>query len=147
MKLYKQISLVVGMVWVAMFGVIALAADYSMFGTPWKIITVTTSATKTVIIPDDEITFVHLNIQDDGTTASASTDRVMIMLKTAVTGTSQTIDTSLDDEDKCPLVAGGSATFPGLYVTNGPSGPREVQLKASGNGAKVLIIRGQYVNR
>jgi len=122
------------------------AADYDFKAekTPWMVITVATSGVKNVLIPDHDITIVHLNVQSDGSTASAATDKVWIMRNQTAAGVAVTMAENYTDGVKAPVTAGGSITFRGLDVPVGADGGREIQLKATGNGAKVLLIKGSF---
>lgn len=121
------------------------AADYvgTGVGKPWQVITVTTAAVVNVTLTSDDYTIVHLGIQNDGSTASVSTDKVFVMRNQDETGAAVTMAANLNDGIKLPLLSGSSATFSGFDVPTGADGKYEIQLKAVGNGAKVLIIRGR----
>ena len=121
------------------------AADYAFNdgAIPFMVITVTTSATVTVYVSGDDLTIVHLNIQNDGSTASVSTDRIYVMRKLDGAAAAVTMVTDLTDGVKLPINAGGSASITGKFVTRGSDGQKEIQIKATGNGAKVLLLRGR----
>jgi len=106
-------------------------------------ITVTTSAVVTVTVTTDTYTVVHLNLQNDGSTASVSTDVVFIQGKVNSAGTAIAMAPTHADGTKLPLLAGAAATLSGRDVPPNSDGTRTIQLQALGHGAKVLIKREQ----
>jgi hypothetical protein len=131
--------LAVALVWRLAFA----AADYDTRSDKFaSVVTVTTAGVKNVLIPDNIITIVHLNKQDDGTTASAATDYIVVMRNRDQAGAAVTMAANFNDGVKLPIYAGGSATFRGIDIPIGADGGREIQIQAVGNGAKVLILKG-----
>lgn len=108
------------------------------------VITVTTSATVTITLADADYTLVHLNIQNDGSTASVSTDYAVMMNQQTPAGTAVTMDATYNDagNGKCIVQAGAAATFNASAVPQGSDGPHEIQIKAVGHGCKMELIRG-----
>lgn len=104
---------------------------------PFATLAVTTSATKLIGVNDNDITIAHIGLQNDGATASVSTDYVIVMLSNATMGDVTTAGSKLY------IPAGGSATirgFDGLYVA--ADGLREFIVQAYGHGAMLQIIKG-----
>jgi ABC-type Fe3+-hydroxamate transport system substrate-binding protein len=106
------------------------------------VITVTTSAVVTVTMMNRDYTLVHLGIQNDGSTASVSTDYAVMQPTKASDGSAITIAADYTDGAKLIVGAGASATFSGNDIINGNDGPAEVQIKAVGHGCKMMFIRG-----
>lgn len=121
------------------------ASDYTTVGLGKGTleITVTTSAVVTVMISADVYTVVHRNLQNDGSTASVSTDEVFIMNAYDSAGAAVTMAATHADGYKLSLVAGSAATLNGLDVPRAPDGTIIVQLKAAGHGAKFIFKREQ----
>lgn len=100
-------------------------------------IAVTTSAVKTINLPNSYCTIIHRSLKDDGTTASAATDHIVIM------NAADTMVASTAAGKKLDLVAGSSGTIDGRTVPQSSTlGPRCIQIQAVGNGATVMIIYG-----
>lgn len=120
------------------------AATYTIQtnGTTNQVITVTTASAVTVTLAAADYTLVHLNIQNDGSTASVSTDYAVMMNKANPDGTAVTMDASYTDGAKMIVGAGAAATFTGQLIPNGPDGPCEIQIQAVGHGCKMELIRG-----
>ena len=106
------------------------------------VITVTTSAAVTVTMMNRDYTLVHLGIQDDGSTPSVATDYVVMQPTKKSDGTAITIDATYTDGAKLIVLSGAAATFSANDILNGADGPCEVQLKAVGHGAKMMLVRG-----
>lgn len=109
---------------------------------PWEVISVTTSAVTKVVFPDNDIQIVHLGYQTDGTTASATTDYIVVMREKDGAGAAVTMAANLASGIKLPIFSQGSATIRASDVPAGTDGPHEIQIKAVGAGAQVLVIRG-----
>ncbi len=109
---------------------------------PWQVLTVTTSAATKVVFPDNDVQIVHLGIQNDGSTASASGDYIVVMREKTEAGAAVSMAANLNDGIKLPIFGPGSATIRATDVPAGTDGPHEIQIQAVGHGAKVLIIRG-----
>lgn len=123
--------------------IVAADADLRVaFDTPWQVLDVATSGTTLVVLPNNDIQIVHLGYQTDGSTASATTDYIVVMRKYDKAGAAVTMAANLNTGIKLPIFQGGSAVIRAGDIPEGPDGPREIQIQASGNGAKVLIIRG-----
>lgn len=120
------------------------AASYDLTGVNGfnQIITVTTSAVVTIVLDDCDYTLVHLNIQNDGSTASVSTDYIVMMNQQKADGTSVTMAANYTDGNKTIVGAGAAATFNASPIPLGADGPREIQIKAVGHGCKAELIRG-----
>ncbi len=106
-------------------------------GQPFNVITVSTSAVTTVSLTQHDYMIAHVGYQSDGTTASVAGDYIVVM------NASDTMAASLADGKKLPIFAGGSATFRGWdcsYIA--ADNAIEVQLKAVGHSAKVLVLKG-----
>ena len=123
-----------------------MAADYDFRaeGLPWMVITVLTSGVKKVLLPNHDVTLVHLNMQNDGATPSDSEDKIFIMRDKDAAGSVVTMAENFTDGVKAPLWAGGSVTFRGQDVPVGADSGREIQIKATGHGAKVLLLKGTF---
>lgn len=120
------------------------AADYAVTsGIPFQVVTVTTGATIKVTLAGDDFSFSHLGLQNDGTTASVSTDYVVVMREKDTNGAAVTLTADATDGVKLIVFARGSGTFPGRLIPNGTDGPAEVQIRAVGNGCKLQIMRGR----
>jgi len=127
--------------WRAAFA--AADADLSSAtGKPWQVLDVTTSTPVKVVLPENHVQIVHLGYQTDGTTASASGDYIVVMREKTEAGVAVTMAANLNTGIKLPIFKQGSATIRATDVPPGTDGPREIQIQAAGNGAKVLIIRG-----
>lgn len=114
------------------------ASDADMTSKPFVLITVTTSAAFTVkLTKDHEYTIVHLGLQSDGSTASATTDTVVVQNSDAVSAANMT------DGTKLPVFSRSVAVVQARDVSKGADGLPELQLKATGTGCKVLILKGQ----
>lgn len=109
---------------------------------PWYVLAVTTAATKTITLQDNDIMIVHLNVQDDSGTASSATDKIVVMRAKDESGAAVTISTDFSAGVKLPIMAGGSATFRARGIPTGSNDKREIQIKAVGHDARVLIING-----
>ena len=122
------------------------AASYDLTGVDGynQSITVTTAAVVTIVLDDCDYTLVHLNIQNDGTTASVSTDYVVMMNQQTNAGGSVTMAANYTDGNKTIVAAGAAATFNASTIPTGADGPREVQIKAVGHGCKAQLIRGHH---
>lgn len=103
---------------------------------PFYVITVTTSSTSTIQLPTSDVAVVHLGIQNDGSTDSATGDRIVLMHGTA------TMDATTADGEKAIVNPRGSVIFRGQDLRKNDDGPRALQIKAIGHGAKVMLIRG-----
>ena len=108
-----------------------------------QIITVTTSATVTVILADADWTIAHTGVQDDGSTASVSTDYAVAMASKTSAGGSVTMDNTYADGAKIITPSGVPATFNATLIPAGPDGQHEIQIKANGHGCKMQLIRGR----
>ena len=100
----------------------------------------------TVLLADADWSLVHLNIQNDGSTPSVSTDYAVMMNQQTPAGAAVTMAANYNDggNGKCIVAAGASATFNGTAVPQGSDGPHEIQIKAVGHGAKMELIRGHH---
>lgn len=122
------------------------ATTYDMrgLGNQSQEITVTTSATVTITVEYGvRYTIAHLNRQDDGSTASVSTDTVFLMNAYDSDGNTVTMAATHADGNKIPILAGAVGSLNSAYVPPTVPGGTTcvVQLKASGHGAKLLITR------
>ncbi len=146
----KKMAFKIGTLAAALFCVVWLygAADYTIntAGVNNQVITVLTSGVKNIVLATSDYTLVHLNIQNDGTTASVSTDYAVVMNNQNAAGTAVTMDATYGDngDGKIIVGAGAAATFNGALVPQGADGPCEIQIKAVGHGCKMELIRGHY---
>ena len=151
-KMMKRLGISAGLVLVALvlWSRVFAAADLNLQGTggngdqahPFDVISVTTSAVVKIVMPDNDALIAHLGIQDDGSTASDSTDYVVIMRDKDENGTAVTMAANYSDGVKLIVKANGAATFRARRIPDGADGVREVQIKAVGHGAKLQVIRG-----
>lgn len=109
---------------------------------PWYVLAVTTAAAKTITLQDNDVQIVHLNVQDDAGTASVSGDYVMVMRTIDENGSAVSMATTFAAGVKLPIYAGGGATFRARGIPESANGKREIQIKAVGHDARVLIING-----
>jgi len=120
----------------------AADVDLSAAEKPWEVVAVTTSAVKTVVLPDNDVLIAHLGVQDDAGTASAATDYIVVMRAKDENGAAVSMAATYAAGIKLPIRANGAATFRANGIPTGANGAREIQLKAVGNNARVLIVRG-----
>lgn len=136
MRRFLSILCVVALI--ALSGVAVLAAaSYDVAADPFYVLTVTTGADVTLLMPENEVTFVHLNIQDDGSTASVATDKLYIGHADA------TLTATTADGPKIIMVPGSAIVILGRDIRSSTDGPHEVRLRATGHGCKVQILRGR----
>lgn len=135
-----------GLLCVILFLLGAASYDNSSGAPPlppgYQVITVTTSAVVTITLDNSDYTLIHLNIQNDGTTPSVSTDYVVTMNNQTAAGVAVTMDATYTDGLKMITLAGAACTFAATNVPLGADGPHEIQLKAVGHGCKMCLIRG-----
>ena len=112
------------------------AADLDFTDKPFYVISILTSGTKTILLPNEDVTVVHLGLQDDGSTASVSTDKLILMHG------ADAMAANTNDGEKAIVFQSGSITFRGRDSRGSTTGDRVLQLRATGNGAKILIIKG-----
>ncbi len=137
----KTFLLTISVLAILLIGWRVYAAATSTIGssnqTPFGIIDVTAAATYKLAVPDNDITIVHLGIQDDNATASAAGDFVIIM------NGNDTMTNTLTASSKIYLPPGASVTFRGYdCAVNTGDGVQEIQLKASGHGAAIQWVKG-----
>lgn len=120
------------------------AADYVLetVDNSLYLITVTTSAAVKITLTDADYTLVHLNIQNDGSTASVSTDYAVVQVVTDNAGAAVSSAANYTDGAKLIVGAGAAATFQTHTIATGTDGQHEIQIKAVGHGAKMQLIRG-----
>lgn len=125
------------------------AADYDFRSSdqPWMVVTILTSGVRNITLPDHDITIVHLSVQNDGTTASVATDKIFVMRNQDAAGAAVTMAENFTDGVKVPITPGGSVSFRAQDVPVGADNAREIQIKATGNGAKVLLIKGSFLGK
>ena len=122
-----------------------MAIDYDFkAGEPFEVITVLTSGVKRVSVPDHDILIQHLNVQNDGSTASASTDRLYVMRDRDAAGENVSMAANLNDGVKALIEPGGAVVIRGFDVPIGRDGVRALQLQATGNGCKVQLVKGFF---
>jgi hypothetical protein len=117
--------------------------DMTTAATPWQIVTAITSNGNSCVLGKEDYTIVHLGIQEDGSSASTSTDYVVISRIWGAARSAVTTDPNLGDGIKLPIMAGASVTLPGDACPQGPDGQYEIQFQAVGHGAKLLILKGR----
>lgn len=120
----------------------AADVDLSAAEKPWEVVAVTTSAVKTVVLPDNDVLIAHMGVQDDSGTASSATDYIVVMRAKDENGAAVSMAATYAAGIKLPIRANGAATFRANGIPTGTNGAREIQLKAVGNNARVLIVRG-----
>ncbi len=104
---------------------------------PFATIQVSTGSTKLIGVNDNDLIIAHTGLQNDGTTASAATDYVIVMVST---GSMTDVTTA---GSKLYIPAGGTATirgFDGVYV--GADNLKEFIVQAYGHGATLQLIKG-----
>ena len=104
-------------------------------GQGFYVLDIDTSTVTKIVLPGQSCLIAHLNYQSDGS-ASGASDYVVVMVQT------DTMAANLDAGRKLVIKGGGSARFPAGNMPTGSDGPREIQVKAVGNSAKIQIIVG-----
>lgn len=113
------------------------AATYDADSIPFQLITVGTGADVTISTTEHPIKIIHLGLQDDGTTASASTDRLWIG------HSADTLTATIADGNKIVLLPGGSCEIQGKDIKRSADGSHVLRLRSTGNECKVQLIRGR----
>lgn len=113
-----------------------------------QIITPVTGSVVTITLTDDDWQLVHLNVQNDGSTASAATDYVVVMNQQTPAGAAVTMAATYADGGNGKLIIGANLArdFSGKYIPAGSDGPHEIQIQAVGHGCKMALIRKHYPN-
>ena len=127
----------------AAFAAAPTVTDISARGIPFVILSAITSNANCVTLGKEDYTIVHTGFQEDGVTASASGDYVVIARVWSQAQAAVTTDPNLGDGISLPLFSGASVTLPGDGCTPGPDGPQEIQIQAVAHGAKILIVKGR----
>ncbi len=113
-------------------------------GTPFTVFTVLTNADTTIAVPSNDVLIMHTGIQNDGSTASASTDYIVVM--NAFTGdgtTGVTMAASYAAGSKLVITPGAGFTLRGADCSFGTTdASNEIIIRAVGHGATVQIVKG-----
>ena len=108
---------------------------------PWNLIKVLTSGVYKIIVPRHDVLIRHTNIQNDETTVSVATDKIVVMHLVDKAGAVQVMAANMAEGEKMIIDAGQSNVFRGDDLRdNVTEGERAIQLQAIGNGAMVQIL-------